>query len=77
MVETRLFAFHKMIIVVMEMYLLKIKPQVVSYRKCKDFHNDSFLDLLRDELNPKMLGEGVNLTPHPLVFPKMHLLEMG
>ena len=28
-----------------------LKPQVVSYWKYKDFHNKTFLDLLRHELN--------------------------
>ena len=35
----------------MKMYFPKVKRQVVSYRKCKDFHNKTFLGSLRHELN--------------------------
>ena len=34
----------------MKMDFLKVKPQVVSYQKYKDFHNETFLDSLRHEL---------------------------
>ena len=30
---------------------MEMKPQAISYRKCKDFHNETFLDSLRHELN--------------------------
>ena len=40
-----------MIVAVMKMHFLKMKPQVVSYRKYKDFHNETFLDSLRHEIN--------------------------
>ena len=42
---------YKMIAAEMKMYFPKRKPQVVSYRKCKDFHNETFLDSLRHEIN--------------------------
>ena len=29
----------------------KMKPQVVSYRRCKEFHSENFWDSLRHELN--------------------------
>ena len=51
-IETGLSDFHKMIVAVMKMHFSKMKPQVVSYRKYKDFHNETFLDSLRHELNP-------------------------
>ena len=51
MIETGLSDFHKMIVAVMKMHFPKMKPQVVSYRKYKDFHNETFLDSLRHELN--------------------------
>ena len=50
-IETGLFDFHKMIVAVMKMHFPKMKPLVVSYWKYKDFHNETFLDLLRHELN--------------------------
>ena len=41
------------------MHFPKMKPQVVSYRKYKDFHNETFLDSLRHQLkealNPKTI----------------------
>ena len=43
--------FHKIIVAVMKMHFPKMKPQVVSYRKFKDFHNETSLDSLRHELN--------------------------
>ena len=49
--ETSLSDFHKMIVAVMKMHFPKIKPQVVSCRKYKDFHNQTFLGSLRYELN--------------------------
>ena len=51
MIETELSDFHKMIVAVMKMHFPKMKPQVVSYRKYKDFHNETFLDSLKHELN--------------------------
>ena len=50
-IETRLSDFHKMIVAVMKLHFPKMKPQVVSYRKYKNFHNKTFLDLLKHELN--------------------------
>ena len=35
----------------MKMHFPKMKPQVVSYRKYKGFHNETFLDPLRHEFN--------------------------
>ena len=43
--------FHKMVVAVMKTHFPKMRPQVVSYRKCKNFHNETFLDSLRHELN--------------------------
>ena len=43
--------FHKMIVAVMKMHFPKIRPQVVNYRKYKDFHKETFLESLRHELN--------------------------
>ena len=40
-----------MVVAVMKMHFPEMRPQVVSYRKCKDFHNETFLDSLRHELN--------------------------
>ena len=51
-IEAGLSDFHKMIVAMMKMHFPKINPQVVSYRKYKDFHNETFLDSLRHELNP-------------------------
>ena len=50
-IETELSDFHKMIVAVMKLHFPKMKPHVVSYRKYKDFHNETFLDSLRHELN--------------------------
>ena len=36
-IETGLSEFHKMIIAVMKMHFPKMKPQVASHRKYKDF----------------------------------------
>ena len=44
-IETGLSDFHKMV------HFPKIKQQVISYRKYKDFHNKTFLDSLKRELN--------------------------
>ena len=40
-----------MVVAVMKTHFPKMRPQVVSYRKCKDFHNETSLDSLRHELN--------------------------
>ena len=40
-----------MVVAVMKMHFPKMKPKVVSYQKCKDFRNETFLDSLRHELN--------------------------
>ena len=42
----------------MKMHFPKMKPQVVSYREYKDFHNETFLDSLRRELDGQ--GEFLN-----------------
>ena len=44
--ETGLSDFHKMTVAVMKMHFPKMKPQVVSYRKYKDFNNETLLDSL-------------------------------
>ena len=51
MIETELSDFHKMIVAVMKMHFPKMKPQVVSYQKYKEFHSKTFLDSLRHELD--------------------------
>ena len=51
MIETELSDFYQMIVAVMKMHFPKTKPQVVSYRKYKKFHNETFLDSIRHELN--------------------------
>ena len=51
MIETALSEFHKIIVAVMKMHFPKMKPHVVSYRKYKDFHNETFWDSLRHKLN--------------------------
>ena len=43
--------FHKMIVAIMKIHFPKTKPQVVIYQKYKDFHNQTFWDDLRHELN--------------------------
>ena len=50
-IETRLSDFHKMIVAVMKMHFPKMKSQVINYRAYKNFHNKTFLDLLKHELN--------------------------
>ena len=50
-IETGLSDFHKMTVAVMKVHFPKMKRQDVSYRKYKDFHNATFLDSLRHELN--------------------------
>ena len=49
MIETEFS--DKMIVAVMKMHFPKMKPQVVSYQKYKDFHNETFLDSVRHELD--------------------------
>ena len=49
-IETELSDFYKMVVAVMKMHFPKMKPQVVSYRKYKEFHNETFLDSIRHEL---------------------------
>ena len=51
MIKTGLFDVHTMIVTVMKMHFLKMKPQVVSYRKCKNFHIETFLDSITYKLN--------------------------
>ena len=43
-IDKGLSDFHKNIVAVMKMHFPKMKPQVASYRKYKDFHNETFLD---------------------------------
>ena len=50
-IETELSDFHKMVLAVLKMHFPKMKPQVITYRKYKDFHNETFLDSLKQELN--------------------------
>ena len=58
MIETGLSEFHKMIVAVIKMHFPKMKPQVASFRKYKDFHDETFLDSLRHEL--KVQGQFLN-----------------
>ena len=41
----------------MKIHFPKIKRQVVCYRKYKGFHNETFLDSLRHDLNVQFLNE--------------------
>ena len=50
-IETELSDFHKMVVAVMKMHFPKMKQQVITYRKYKDFHNETFLDSFKHELN--------------------------
>ena len=50
-IETELSDFCKMIVAVMKMHFPKMKPQVAGYPKYKEFHNETFLDPIRHELN--------------------------
>ena len=52
-IETGLSDFHKTIVAEMKMHLPKMKSQIISYRKCEVFHNETFIDSLRYELNVK------------------------
>ena len=58
MIETGLSDLHKMRVAVMKMHFPKMKPLAVSYRKYKDFHNETLLDSLRHKLNVQ--GQFVN-----------------
>ena len=51
MIGAELSDFYKMIVAEMKMHFPKMKPQVVSYRKYKEFHNETFLDSTGHELN--------------------------
>ena len=44
-IGTGLSDFYKMIIAVLKKHFPKMKPQVVSYRKYKEFYYQTFLDL--------------------------------
>ena len=57
-IETGLSDFYEMIVAMMKTHFSKMKPQVVSYRKYKDFHNKPFSDSLRHEL--KAQGKFLN-----------------
>ena len=50
-IETGLSDFHKMVVDVMKMQFPKMKPQVASSRKYKDYHNETFVDSLRHQFN--------------------------
>ena len=52
-----------MIVAVIKMHFPKVKSQVVSYRKYKDFHNKTVLHSLRHELNVQeqfLIEKGLN-----------------
>ena len=48
---TVLSDFHCVIVGVTKMYFSKITSQIIRYRKYKGFHNETFLDPLRDDFN--------------------------
>ena len=50
-IETELSDFHKMVVAVMKMHFPKMKQQVITHRKYKDFHNETFWDSFKHELN--------------------------
>ena len=50
-IEAELSDFYKMIIAVMKIHFPKMKPQVVSYWKYKEFHSETFSESIRHELN--------------------------
>ena len=50
-VTAELSNFYKIIAAVTRIHFPKMKSQVVSYRKFKDFHNETFLDSFRHDLN--------------------------
>ena len=50
-IETGISDFHKMIVAMMKMHFPKMKPQVINYRKYRGFHNETFLNTLKHELN--------------------------
>ena len=60
MIETGLSDFHKMIVAVMKLHFPKMKPQAVSYRKYKDFDNETFLDSLRHIQGQFLNGKGLD-----------------
>ena len=43
LIETALSDFHKIIVAPMKMHFPKMKPQIVDYRKYKNFHNKTFI----------------------------------
>ena len=49
--DRELSDFYKMIVAVMKMHFPKMKLQVVRYPKYTKFNNETFLDLIRHELN--------------------------
>ena len=52
-----------MIVAVMRRHFPKMKAQVISYRKYKDFRKETFLDSLRHELNAQgqfLIERGLN-----------------
>ena len=51
MIGTGLSDFYRMIVAVLKKHFPKMKPQVVSYRKYKEFRNETFLDSTGHELN--------------------------
>ena len=50
-IETELSDFHRMVVSVIKTHFTKMKPQFVRRWKYKGFHNETFLDSLRHELN--------------------------
>ena len=50
-IATGLSDFHKMVVTIMKTTCCKLKPKIISSRKCKFFLNDIFRDTLLDELS--------------------------
>ena len=63
MIETEFS--DKMIVAVIKMHFPKMKPQVVSYQKYKDFHNETFLDSVRHELDVQR--QFLTIFPFPTI----------
>ena len=69
LIETGQSDFRKMVVGVMKTHFPKMKSQVIRYLKCKDFHNETFLDSWREELyiQGRFLNEK-GLDAFPTIF---------
>ena len=50
-IETGLSDFHRMTVSVLKMYLRKLPPKIITYRKFSNYHNANFINFLNDVLN--------------------------